>query len=360
MKSSVLKQLDIDTVRNYLQTEPDIINQGDGTRAYEEAIVRLIDQNPWTYENARTILKALINSYDEQPEVAYAAFYALCTYYRRHKHKSDFNELITEARAEFRAKISYAFLQLMCRKHMDPNDWTILEEAERLSEPDVMGYNYGVEHCFAEQVAAACEKDPTHASYFVAEYLDDALARVNDALKQSLGYPKFYVTRARLQNIKAIYADVEDREAYFKQSQNDIELAISKETDSAKQVDYQLIGLKMQSCYYESILSATIKKQETAISEKMQEGNVKSLEFLSFFSAIIGLLIAGTQIMLGLSFAAGSTLIVVLTGCLITAFGTIGFVLYGTEKRLAANISIVIIGIALTVAAMLYGAYYAM
>ncbi len=360
MGSSVLKTPDISCVREYLTTEPDIVNSGDGTRAYEEAIVRLIDKNPWTYDNVRTIMRSLMNENEAHPDLAYAAFYALCTYYRRHSHKAEYNELLNDAKPEFREKISYAFLRLMCRKMIDPHDWTILEEADRLSDPQVMGYNYGVEHCFAEYVAAACEKEPAHAKYFVTEYLEDAITRVNDAIKQSAGYPKFYVTRARLQNIKAIYADVEDRDAYFKQSQNDIEIAISKETDKAKQIDYQLIGIKMQSDYYESILNVTIKMQETAMNEKMQESNVKSLEFLSFFSAIIGLLIAGTQIMLGMTFAAGATLLVALTGCLITAFGTIGFVLNGKGRSVWANIIIVVIGIVLTVIALLYGAHYAM
>ena len=234
MSAAVLKSMDISCVRAYFTTEPDIVQCGDGTRSYEEAIVRLIDQNAWSYDNVKSIMRKLINEYETAPESAYAAFYALCTYYRRHNHKAEFNELLNEAKSEFREKISYSFLRLMCRNLLDPNDLTILEEADRLSDPQVMGYNYGVEHFFAECVAAACEKEPSHAKYFVTEYLDDAIARVNDAVKQSAGYPKFYVTRARLQNIKAIYADVEDRDAYFKQSQNDVEIAISKETDKAK------------------------------------------------------------------------------------------------------------------------------
>ena len=92
----------------------------------------------------------------------------------------------------------------------------------------------------------------------------------------------------------------------------------------------------------------------------MQENNVKNLEFLSFFSAIIGLLIAGTQLMMGMEFAQGATLLVALTGCLMTAFGAIGFILHSSGKRWLVNAIVVILGIALTVLALLYGGHYAM
>ena len=359
-KSAKLEALDVAHVQEYLTTYPDVINKGDGTRAYEEAIVRLIDQNPWKYEDVQAVMTQLIDEYESQPDMAYAAYYALCTYYRRNSLKTDYNTLINAPRPGFTKKVSYGFLLLMCKKILDPNDWSLLEEADRLCDPEIMGYNYGVEHCFAEYVAEACEKDHSRAAYFVSEYMQKALDRVNDALKISNGYAKFYVTRARLHNIKAIYADIEKREPYFKQAQNDVELAISRETDKNKQIDYQLIGVRMQSEYYEQVLSKTIMHQEEMINKQIQENNVKNLEFLSFFSAIIGLLIAGTQIMMGMKFAEGATLLVALTGCLITAFGTIGYVLHGGKKRLVVNTIIVILGIALIVGAMLYGGRYAM
>lgn len=359
-KTAKLEAMDIPHVREYLTTYPDIVNEGDGTRAYEEAIVRLIDQNPWKYDDVQAVLSQLIEEHETQPDMAYAAYYALCTYYRRNRLKTDYNTLLNAPKPGFNKKVSYGFLMLMCRKILDPNDWSLLEEADRLCDPEIMGYNYGVEHCFAEYVAEACEKDPSRAVYFVTEYMQKALDRVNDALKQSGGYAKFYITRARLHNIKAIYADISQREPYFKQAQNDVELAISREKDKNKQIDYQLMGVRMQSEYYEQVLSKTIMHQEETINQQIQENNVKNLEFLSFFSAIIGLLIAGTQIMMGMKFAEGATLLVALTGCLITAFGTIGFVLHGGVKRLVVNTIIVILGIALTVFAMFYGGYYAM
>lgn len=357
--SSVLPRLDVESVRHYLTTEPDVVYQDNTTRAYEEAIVRLIDRNPWSYDTVRVVLQTLIDDRSD-PNVAYAAFYALCTYYRRNRLKSDYNELLHNARPAFRERKSFAFLLLMCRKQLDPNDYSLLEDADRLCAPDQMGHNYGVEHCFAEYVALACEKDPSRAPFYVTEYLEIALTRVNDAIKRSNGYAKFHVTRARLQTLKAMYADVADREAYFKQALADIELAISREIDKNKQIDYQLTGIQLQSKFYENLLEDAIRTQETTLMETVHESNVKNLEFIGFFSGVIGLLIAGTQLMLGMSFAEGATLIVVLTGCLITAFGALGFMVHDRKQRIIGNCVMIAIGLILTIVAMLYGAHYAM
>lgn len=354
---ATLRVLNADEVLTYLSTQTDILTNRDGTRAYEEAIVRLIDQNDWSKQSAATILTSLIATAEEN--TAFAAFYALCTFYRRHDFKSELRETLVQYASRFSARPSYAFIHLMSRKMSDPNDWSILEDANRLCDPEILGYNYGVEHCFAEYVAEACEKDPSRAAYYVSEHLDAALERVADALKQSCGYPKFYVTRARLQTLKAIYRDGVEKEAIFHQALNDIELAVSREEDNQKKINYRLVGLQLQSSYYERVLAQSISRQEEQVNEKLQEGNVKNLEFLSFFSAIIGLLLAGTQLLLGLTFAQGAALIVVLTGCLITAFGTIGFVLH-EKKRFKINLLIVAIGLALAVFGMIYGGIYAL
>lgn len=359
-KPAQLQELTTSCVREYLVTNEAVTKQGDSTRAYEEAIVHLIDDNTWQYESVKAVFDPLIEEYETAFDLAYAAYFALCTYYRRFGLKQDLNLLLNSPKPGFADKVSYGFMVLMCKKMLDANDWSLIDEADRLCDPEVMGYNYGVPHCFAEYVADACENNEARVSYYIKEYMQKALARVNDAIKQSNGYPKFYITRARLLNIKALYGEPENRASYFSQVQHDVSLAVSKEKDQKKQVTYQLLGVQMQSKYYERSLSQSLKRQEETIDAQIKENNVKNLEFLSFFSGIMGLLIAGTQLMMGLKFAEGATLLVALTGCLITAFGAIGFVLHSGWKRIVVNVVIVLIGLALTVFAMLYGGRYAL
>lgn len=358
-KSAKLEALTTQCVREYLTTNPDVTQQGDGTRLYEQAIVHLVDDNKWEHDIINNALRPLIDDQTD-PELAYAAYFTLCTYYRRFKLSHDLNKLLTEATEGFTQKVSYAFMNLMCKKMLNPDDWSLLDEADRLCDINVMGYNYGVAHCFAEYVADACENNESRVGYYMTEYMQEALDRVKYAIKQSNGYPKFYITRARLLNINALYGDPANRDSYFTQMQHDVALAVSLEKDQRKQIEYQLLGMRMQSKFFEKTMRQSIQHQEETIDAQIKENNVKNLEFLSFFSAIIGLLIAGTQIMMGMQFAQGATLLVALTGCLITAFGAIGYVLHGGKTRLLVNTLIVIIGIAITVFALLYGGKYAM
>lgn len=359
-KLAELQELTTQRVREYLTTNSNVVQQGNGTRAYEEAIVHLIDDNAWKVESVKKAMEPLIEEYESAPDLAYAAYFALCTFYRRNGLHKDLNILLNTPKPGFTEKVSYDFMSLMCKKMLDPNDWSLIDEADRLCGPEVMGYNYGVQHCFAEYVADACENNESRVSYFLQAYMPSAIERVNAAIKQSGGYPKFYITRARLLNIKALYGEPENQASYYSQVQHDVALAISKEPNKNKQIDYQFLGVQMQSEYYEKSLKKTIKYQEEILDQQIKENNVKNLEFLSFFSAIIGLLIGGVQMVTQIEFPASVTLLVALAGCLITAFGAIGYVLHSGWKRVLINTVIVVIGIVLTVLAMLYGVRYAM
>ena len=144
-------------------------------------------------------------------------------------------------------------------------------------------------------------------------------------------------------------------EACFRLAQSEIEEAISKEEDTGKQNEYRIAGIRLKSEYYEKVLNSRFSDQEEEMKKQFHENNVKNLEFLSFFSAIIGLLIAGVQVALNMNFRQASTLLVALVGCLITAFGAIGFVLHRKWQRWLVNVVIVGIGITLLVLAMMYG-----
>lgn len=350
-KKGVVENLDEACVRAYLEKTLEAYPEN-GSRDYEESIVSLIDDNTWEKESIEDILKALMSKHGEEPELAYAAFYALCTFYRRHKYKKEYHTEITVAEACFQEKASYPFLKLMCDKMMNPRDWKLLDVAKSLCYAEGLKENYGVKHCFAEYVAGACESDPNRIDHWIKKYMDDALTMAETAINCAPDYAKFYVTRARLRNILAIYNDsVGD----FQESQADIETAIGNEVMVEKRAEYRVIGTQLKSAFYEKSLLHKIQAQEEDIKQQFQENSVKNLEFLSFFSAVIGLLIAGVQVTLNMNFRQASTLLVALTGCLIAAFGAVGFILHSKWQRWIVNILIVLAGIVLLAMAMMYG-----
>ena len=70
--SPELSELTTQQAKAYFTTHPDIVGQDDGTRAYEVAIVQLIDKNKWTYEVIKPVLTPLIDLYATEPDLAYA------------------------------------------------------------------------------------------------------------------------------------------------------------------------------------------------------------------------------------------------------------------------------------------------
>ena len=64
------------------------------------------------------------------------------------------------------------------------------------------------------------------------------------------------------------------------------------------------------------------------------------------------------QMLTGMGFQQAAPLILLLTGCLISAFGALGFILHGTKERLKTNFIIVGIGFVLVVTALIYGGIY--
>jgi hypothetical protein len=350
-KKGILETMNEACVRAYLEKTlaeyPD-----NGSRKYEESIVSLIDDNAWEKDVIKGILEELVNNQAEEPELAYAAFYGLCTFYRRHKYKSDYNDMILQGEKKFKDRASYPFLKLMCDKMKRPEDWDLLDKARELCTSPGLNENYGVKHCFAEYVAGACEYDPGRIDHWMEAYMPDAKAMVDIAINCDKEYAKFYVTRARLRNIEAIH---KHSESIFRESQQDIERAINKEKKVDKRAEYRVIGTQLKSEFYEKSLLHKIEKQEEDIKQQFHENSVKNLEFLSFFSAVIGLLIAGVQTTMNMNFRQASTLLVALSGCLITAFGAVGFVLHNKKTRWIVNAVIVIIGLVLVALAMMYG-----
>lgn len=331
----------------------------DASRAYEQAIVKLIDNNDWEEETVKRVMEELIQeNIARDPDLAYSAFYALCTYYRRNKIVGKYTRLIDAWQEEFKSYASYAFLKLMCDKMVNPHDWELLETAKTLCGEPGLSDNYGVKHCYAEYVADACEADTGRMKHFVETYLQDAKDKLEEAIHADPEYAKFYVTRGRLTNVKAVYEINKD---FFSEALADIDRALKYETKTEKRAEYRVIATQLKNEFYEKQLLAEIEAQEQDVKKQFQENNVKNLEFLSFFSAIIGLLIAGTQTVLNMTFPQAAAVLIVLAGCLLTAFGALGYILHGNDEvHGKINKKIVIIGIVLLALAIVVGTIYAL
>ena len=172
-------------MRNYLTTDPAVTKEGDASCPYEEAVVGLVGNNEWTKEEIEDILKPLIDEVDKEPDLAYAAYYALCSFYRRNIYTNEYSALIQSPKNGFKERESYPFLALMCEKLLNPKDWRLLSVAQNLCTAKGLCENHGVKHCFAEYVAGACESDPARMNYLNGEFVKPALEMLEQAIIKS-------------------------------------------------------------------------------------------------------------------------------------------------------------------------------
>ncbi len=355
---------DRDSVKNYLSAclrQPDM--QDSCSREYEMKIVGLIEHHDWTYETASETLggiSAEIKGPAADFRLCYAAFYALCTYYRKNNHFTKYQELLREYDHYFRGESSFAFLELMylSQNPKEINRQLVLD-AKQLCQQACFQKNYGVFHFYAEIAAIYIESfDKATPPQEELRYLDDAKEAVEKAITASKvhcsghGYPKFYMTRARLYYLKAIYGSGDQSSVDFDNAHADVLQAINFETDRQKMEAYQMKELSLQSTYYKKSIGQELALLKGRVQEIDRESTKKNLESLSFFSAVLSLVITGATLSTALSFPHSAALLLILTGCIILAFGSFGFMI-GNRKW--ANLMMIVVGALLLIGAMIFG-----
>ncbi len=355
---------DKDAVKAYLSRRlafPDM--QDSCSREYEMAIVSMIEKHGWTYDTASETLGKICGEIREPSadfRLCYAAFYALCTYYRKNNHFTRYQELLREYDTVFRVESSFGFLELMYHSQ-NPKEVNkqLLLDAEQLCKQDCFQKNYGVFHLYAEIVAIYIESfDKNTPPQEDLHFLDDAKGYVEKAITASKvhcsghGYPKFYMTRARLYYLKAIYGSGDQRRVDFDNAHADVLQAINYETDRQKMESYQMKEMSLQSSYYKVSLGQELDRLKTKVQEIDRESTKKNLESLSFFSAVLSLIITGATLATGVTFPHSAALLLILTGCIILAFGAFGLMISNRKK---ANMLMITVGTVLLIGAMIYG-----
>lgn len=362
---------DCASVRAYLRellSSPDMNDSC--SRKYERGIVRFIENNAWTFESVSGTLKTIcaeVKTDRGNHRISYAAFYALCTYCRKNSHLTEYRSLLNEYDNYFKKEeTSFQFLELMYRSasaSQTPREINrkLLTDAEELCCLVGLKHNYGVAHLFAEIVAIYFEsflqKDLSSKDL---SYIDTGIDYVTRALEESKsdtadrGYPKFYMTRARLLYLKAIFDDSDSGGISFDKAHEDVAQAIDYEENAQKMAAYQLKESSLRSAYYEESLRRQVNKLEHTFRELDSASTKKNLELLSFFAAIFSLIVTGMSLATKIDFPHSAILLLIMTGCISVAFGGFGFVINNKERKLA-NIILILIGSLLIIGAILYG-----
>lgn len=303
-------------------------------RQFEKLIVELISKNDAIeYE----VKKELENDEIEH-EVAYKAFFLLCTIYRRRKDISLYGEMFKKWGYNFENEDTYGFLKAMYLVQTGVAN-NIKQAAEQcMKSLRKIQDNVGIKHCFCEIIAEGFEEKVFNFDNDTdKKRFEEAYNIIYDVMyNNEQDYAKFYCTYGR---ILALNGD-------FQEAKIQLRRAIDKE-DSSKR-DYSLrIGeytkhlMMISSNQQTKEIDDNIKKCSAEInkfSEKIDDSLIKNLEFLGFFAGLVSFIIASVQIIAAQNLNDGIKLILVLGGVLMMVISSFSIILNGKRGQIRSII----------------------
>lgn len=350
-------------VRTYLKNLPD-----ESQREYEKQIIVLVMRKQ--PESFQEVLEALLSDQDEQ--VAFAAFCALCEFHRRNKDYTEQRCLLELYEQRFQHHPLFPHLKLLY--YVDNFDHSKTEEILSLAKEnsELLSQNAGAWHALSDLVATAFEySDFLRISPPDARWMEEGIRAIELAIHLDGKYAKFYCTKARLLALRGEYDESSSL------IQKAVDLEDSRQDDYAMRINgylgcLQKIQFKKQNAYIESRLNQymvdkmdeyaqhiseqqeELRQQTQKASDELQRSAIKNLEFIGLFAGIISFTIGSISISNSLaerSFTGAAGLIIVLMGTLLCAFSGFGVVLHGIEnKKWVRNLIVFLLGLLSTAA----------
>ena len=220
----------------------------DTKREYEVFINKIIQLETVAENN---LSKILMDS-SADIKIRYAAFFAMCTIYRRNKDYTLYGNLLREYEEAFKDFKSILHLKSMHLVESADTEDEIREVIDLCKQAIKYGNdNEGFLHSFSITVAKAFEdgflkiENPADL-----KLLDEALIRVDKAIEKD-EYAKFYATRGRLKLIKGEYDE----------AKKDLNKAIDIEDSTRVDYSYKLID------YQGYLANVTLKKNISKIDD---------------------------------------------------------------------------------------------
>ena len=199
----------------------------------------------------------------------------------------------------------------------------------------------GIVHHLASLRARQAEGEEPPGGFDQRE-LQEMLKLAQDAIDlEGEPYAKYFATRGR---IKALLGD-------YKGAEEDVKLAICNEGDSwdypLRYADYRAILAQIDLRRVRDELRRTqaILKEGKSSQAEMQaefqraqdefnDSRMTQVELLGFFAGVLALILAGVQMAQPAGAGprdggAGAAMLILLTGCLLAAFGALGMLLHG-------------------------------
>ncbi len=373
MDNVINSAIEIESLENLVGIK--IINDLDTSRAYEVAVT------DFAKKNDKLLGAKVVNSSDYEIELmikerikcgdidgAYNLFYAYFTYHRRHKNLSVLDRLIEDYLSIFKVYSSFRFLNFLFCKQRYPEDKKTPELGEKLIANPLFETNDGVIHAYAEAVAEYVESDIKGLAKRRSEQIENALNKINEVIERNRDYAKFYCTQGRLLILSAINSigtDTNSSEDRYQRAIKAMHEAIDREPSNSGDYNlrisqYQFHINEGQRNYGNTVLFNRIVSGQEEIDHKMSRINIKNLEFLGFFIAVISFTLGSLQLASSESVMETAILIITLMSTLLIAFSAFGFILHGVRERsrTIANTIVALMGVIMLIFSLYYLNYH--
>lgn len=281
---------------------------------------------------------SIINNINNNKTLRFSAFYCLFIQYRRYEQRYELLELVERNIDVFKNedKLSYLYNIVMSQynkfKCLDTSKKSFYKEAIKYANKAINEYNHkksnniGCFNNYADIVLDILSLEDMVDDRDIRCALKnvDIAIRIHEKERNLHPYANYYCSKARLY-------------AYQKQyeiAQKMIMLAISYErTDQRDSLirlsNYHNVKLEIKTKESLEILKTNISEANEKynnIQNQLNGQQTKYIEILSFFAAIIALIMGSISISLsGVNFLIASSLIMVLSGCLILSFIVLAF-----------------------------------
>jgi hypothetical protein len=306
-------------------------------REYERRVLSFVEETrPDEQQERKEILKDFLDRTRQDPLVhsgvdstyaeRFTAFFTLGNFFRRFYNISELRKLLTIWEAEFSCErplfnhLQVSALRLQggrdrCRRAMAlaKDNWRDFPGHAGLAN----NYAAAVARCLLE---GYCASDQI--------LLQEAMQAIGEAERAEPSYAKFQRTKGLLQFL------CDDVDAGMGSFVNAADFENPRAGDYALRMGEHRLQLTFLKARQELL---TLRNQageiEKTVDTKIKENQVRSLEFLGFFAAVLALITSSVQLVLReTSLQESFASVLALGGVLLLTFGGFGFILHGKER----------------------------
>lgn len=313
-------------------------------REWELRLTRLIENASNRTDDLERIFRMESITAEHEPEfVRFAAFFAYCTYHRRQGNISELGLLLRKY-DEFEPHPMFPHLQALHAKRIDTQkSYQMAVDYARETINRVGSDHPGATHSLATAIVDVLEEEKSNVLARDREnLLEEAEKHAELAIDQS-EYPKFMTTYGRIlalqgeydEGVKQIHRalDMEDasKDDYAIRvntyRSHEFKMFLNKYTEKISK-DQQEIREKQETLNEE--IDTAIEELDTIRSKsetRLQEIQTQTLQFLGFFATLLAVIVSSINITTSFPLPEAASLILVLTGGLLAAFGGFTIVL---------------------------------